>query len=76
MSKPSPEMFRAGAEAVEEITKSMLMAAGEALMRHGNDPASEAILAAAVAMFVDKIDTTISVGFKRKMIMLLSETKP
>jgi hypothetical protein len=58
------DLLDARGEAVKEITTSMLKAAGESMLRHGNDPHSEIILAAAIAMFIDKVQPLCGDGFK------------
>lgn len=68
-------LMLARADAVQELTKAMFTAAGNALIRHGNDPQSELILGAAIAMFVDKTDE-LQPGFKRHLIALLSKNSP
>jgi hypothetical protein len=58
-------------EAIREIQAGLFVAAGEAMTRHGNDPQGEVILAAAVAMFVGKVDKNICPGFRRHLSALL-----
>jgi hypothetical protein len=65
------EIETARIEAVQELSQALFRAAGETLMRHGDDPQSEVLLAAALAMFIDKTDTMLRPGFKRRMIALL-----
>lgn len=69
----SDPLMDARGEAVQEVTTAMLLAAGNALMRHGNDPMAEVILGAAIAMFIQKVDgTLLASGFKKRMLALLA----
>lgn len=65
-------MLESRAEAVNELQAALFSAAGKTLSRHGNDPDSEAILAAGIAMFISRTDRLLCPGFQRKMIELLS----
>lgn len=67
-------MMAARAEAIVEISSDLLKAAGTALARHGNDPHSEVVLCAAVAMFVSRIDEHLLPGFQSKMAAMLGGT--
>jgi hypothetical protein len=58
-------------EVVGEITRAMLLASGDVLLKYGNDPMSEPILAAALATFIDQIERKVSPGFKGRFIKLL-----
>lgn len=49
----------------------MLKAAGNSLMRHGNDPASDTILLAAVTMAVEQIDLKLRPGFTKALVEML-----
>lgn len=69
------DLSRARYEGVDEVARAMMVAAGEALMRHGEDPLSEAILGAAVLMFVDTCDG-LRPGFKGRMIKILEAGAP
>lgn len=60
------------AEAVNELQAALFTAAGKTLERHGNDPHSEAILAAGIAMFINRTDRLLCPGFQSKMIRMLS----
>jgi hypothetical protein len=65
-------LLEARSEAVFEIQAALFKASGDALMRHGDDPHSEAILAAAIAMYIGRIDELLRPGFRRRLIELLS----
>ncbi|HYM31827.1 MAG TPA: hypothetical protein VEU47_11030 [Candidatus Cybelea sp.] len=65
-------MHRARIEAVDEVARALLTASGEALQRHGDDPFTDVILGAAVAMFVEKVEKIIP-GFAPKLIKLLEK---
>jgi len=70
----SPEHFASGAQAVQDVASAMLSAAGKAMALHGNDPNGHAIVGAAFAMAICKIDEQIDPGFKRHLVELLSRT--
>jgi hypothetical protein len=70
----SPEHLASGAQAVQDVASAMLSAAGKAMTLHGNDPNGQAIVGAAFAMAISKIDEQIDPGFKRHLVELLSRT--
>lgn len=63
-----------GAQAAQDVCAAMLEAAGAVMTLHGDDPNGTAILGAGIAMVVEKIDTRIDPGFKRKLLKLLTST--
>ncbi len=67
----SDTLLDARAEAVTETAEAMLKAAGNSLMRHGNDPASDTILLAAVTMAVEQIDLKLRPGFTKALVEML-----
>lgn len=60
-------------EAICEIQAAMFIAAGQAVARHGDDPEGAGLLAAATAMFIDKIDANLLPGFKAMMIAMIGK---
>lgn len=64
-------LLRARGEAVQEVTAAMLLAAGEAMLRHGNDPKGHMILTAATVMFIDKINRGITPDFRAAVAAML-----
>lgn len=68
----SEELLKARSEAVFEIQAALFKASGDAMSRHGNDPHAQAILGAAIAMYVNRIDRLLLPGFQHKMVQLLS----
>lgn len=53
------ELDEARAEATQEVCAAVLMAAGDAMQRHGNDPNGGAIVAAGFAMALHAIGRSI-----------------
>ncbi len=51
--------------------EAILKAAGNSLMRHGNDPASDKILLAALAMAVEHIELKLRPGFTKALVEML-----
>lgn len=64
-------LTRARGEAVQEVIADMLLAAGNALLRHGNDPKAHVILSVATEGFIDQVDKNIMPGFKGAMAEIL-----
>ena len=64
-------MLRARGEAVQEVIADMLLAAGNALLRHGDDPKAHVILSAATEGFIDQVDRIILPGFRGAMAEIL-----
>lgn len=60
-------------EAIQEISRDILKVISIALERHGDDPMSEPIVSAALGLTIDKIDKNISIGFRKRMILLLDK---
>lgn len=71
MTETSKEMIGAAAEAVQEVARGMLKAAGAAMTRHGPDPNSPAILGAAFCFAIDKINRDIDPSFRRRLLIQL-----
>lgn len=71
MATIDPAMLAAGTEAICEIKAALFKGAGDALVRHGPDPHSAVILAAAVCMFIDTVEKEISPGFRKMVVALL-----
>ena len=53
------DLLTARSEAVEEVCRSVLMAAGDAMKRHGDDPHGNVIVAAGFAMAIKAIGRDI-----------------
>jgi len=49
------QMTQARAEATQEVASAILKAAGDAMLRHGDDPHSNVIVAAGFAMALRRI---------------------
>jgi len=60
-------------DAFEEIRSDLFHNAADALQRHGDDPAWDAILGAALVAFVGEIDANLSPGFRRLLVKMLQE---
>lgn len=67
----SDTLLDARCEAVTETAEAILKAAGNSLMRHGNDPASDKILLAALAMAVEHIELKLRPGFTKALVEML-----
>lgn len=72
MSTSDP-LLQARGEAVSEVCALMFKGAGEAFLRHGDDPQGDVILAAALRMFIDRIDAELFPKFRTLMMTLLQE---
>jgi len=70
----SPEHSASGAQAVQDVASAILSAAGKAMTLHGDDPNGHAILGAALAMAICKIDKEIDPGFKQRLVELLKRS--
>lgn len=55
----------ATAEAVEDVASSILLAAGDAMTRHGNDPQGAQIVAAGFALALQRIGENIDANVPR-----------
>lgn len=64
---PNEPLIEAGLQAVMEIKKEMLIAAGKGFERHGDDPHNAAIMATAIVLMVRDIDANIIPGFTDAM---------
>ena len=64
-----------GAECTVEIMEGMMRAAGEALVHHGNDPNSAAILLAAYLLAIETINDKIDPTFKDNLIKVLQSER-
>ena len=67
------EIDMARLDAIQELAQALFLAAGESLTRHGDDPHSDVLLAAAMAMFIDTVDERLLPGFKRCLVTVLTE---
>lgn len=72
----SPELERAGAEAVQELEHGLCKAVEDVFKRHGNDPNASAIVAAGFAMAINHIGESIDPGVPRMVRTMLEKWKP
>jgi hypothetical protein len=59
-------------DAVEEVAKAIIAAAGHVLATHGDDPCSPVILAAGFALATDKITEAVDPRFKTALRHLIA----
>lgn len=64
-------MEDARCEAISDVARAMLRAAGAELSRHGDDPLGREILTAAVTMLIKDIDRALIPGFRKAMAGML-----
>lgn len=69
---PSEAHVKAGAQAVEDISRGLIDVATECLKAHGPDPNSPEILSAAFVLAVNRITASIDPTFKNRLLQHLS----
>jgi hypothetical protein len=69
------ELELAQGQATMDVMSAILISTGEAMIIHGNDPDSLAILSAGFCLAIEEISKSIDPTFKRRILLQLNPSR-